>query len=70
MPLGEEFEAYEIDVLDGTVVKRTLTSPTPNITYSETDQIADWGSAQASYAIAIYQMSGTIGRGAAGRAVI
>ena len=26
MPLGEDFESYEVDILDGTMVKRTLAS--------------------------------------------
>ena len=70
VPLGEDIEAYEVDVLDNGVVKRTVTSSGPQIIYSEAEQIADWGGVQPNYEVAIYQISGTSGRGAAGRAVL
>ncbi|WP_334181023.1 phage tail protein [Pseudomonas nitroreducens] len=62
-PVGETTEAYEIDVLSGTTVKRTISVTSPAWTYSATDQIADFGSAQSSITFRIYQLSGTVGRG-------
>lgn len=65
VPLGEDTERYEVDVLDGVSVKRTLVSTSPNVTYSAAEQIADFGSVQASVNVAVHQMSAIYGRGAA-----
>lgn len=66
VPLNEESEAYEIDVLDlgspGGVV-RTLSGSSFPIPYSAADQTADFGSPQASIAVVVYQLSATVGRG-------
>jgi hypothetical protein len=62
-PLGEASEAYEIDIMDGASVKRTLTSATPDATYSASDQIADFGAAQAAITVRVYQISARVGRG-------
>jgi len=66
-PLFEEAEAYEIDILDGAAVKRTLASATTSVVYTAAQQVADWGAplaAPASLDIVIYQLSTTFGRGA------
>lgn len=65
-PLAEDVEAYEIDIMDGGAVVRTLTVSTPVATYSEADQITDFGSAQTTLIFNVYQMSGQYGRGIAG----
>ncbi len=70
VPLGEETELYEVDILDGINVKRTLNASTAQVSYGEAEQVADWGSVQAGYEVAVYQISGTVGRGAAGRALV
>ena len=64
-PLGELYEAYEIDVMaaNHTTVLRTLTSTTPTVIYSIANQIADFGSQPNSVEVNIYQMSDFIGRG-------
>jgi hypothetical protein len=67
-PLGEASESYEVDILDGSTVVRTLTSTTPTVTYTDAQQIADFGSSQSQVDLAIYQMSATVGRGYAGAA--
>ena len=46
MPLGEESERYEIDILDGATVMRTLSARLPDVTYTAAQQIADFGAAQ------------------------
>jgi len=64
--LGEASESYAIDVYaDGsyTTVKRTLTASTPSCVYSSADQVADFGSAQGTLYLKIYQISAVIGRG-------
>lgn len=63
MPLGEEIEAYEVDILDGGAVVRTLSAPEPGVVYSEAQQVADWGAPQPSYSVRIFQLSATHGRG-------
>lgn len=62
-PVGEASEAYEIDVMDGSTVARTITASTPSFAYSAADQSTDFGSAQASITFRIYQLSATVGRG-------
>ncbi|WP_367115858.1 hypothetical protein [Hyphomicrobium sp.] len=63
VPLGEDAEGYEIDILDGASVKRTLTSVTPVAIYTSAQQTADFGSPQPAYDIRVYQLSATYGRG-------
>jgi hypothetical protein len=70
VPLAEDTERYEIDILDGAAVVRTMTSATPECLYAEADQIADFGSAQESLAVAVYQMSAAYGRGTPKFAVV
>jgi hypothetical protein len=40
VPLFEASEKYEIDILSGTTVKRTITATTPSIAYSAADQVS------------------------------
>lgn len=68
VPLGEEMQRYEIDILDGTDVMRTIVSDTPSAIYTATQQTSDFGAPQASVSVAIYQMSAAYGRGAPARA--
>lgn len=62
-PLGEASEAYEIDILSGSTVVRTISSSAPSMTYTAAQQTADFGSAQASISARIYQLSAVVGRG-------
>ncbi len=64
VPLSEESESYEVDILDSGTVVRTLSSATPAVTYSAADQTTDFGAPQASVDVAVYQLSATMGRGA------
>ena len=67
VPLGEEAEAYGVEILDGAAVKRTLSASTTSVVYSATDQAADWGALLApgdTLDIRIFQLSSLIGRGA------
>jgi hypothetical protein len=70
VPLGEDAEAYEIDILDGGVVKRTISASTPSAVYASVDQIADFGSVQSAVSIIVYQTNTLFGRGAARAAVV
>jgi len=61
--LGETSEAYEVDIMDGSTVKRTLTATTPSVLYTSAMQITDFGSNQSSVTVKIYQLSSVVGRG-------
>ena len=63
VPLGEDDERYDIDILDGADVVRTLTATVPSATYTSADQTADFGSPQSAIALRIFQLSPTRGRG-------
>jgi hypothetical protein len=70
VPLGEEREAYELDIFAGGTLVRTLTSDGPRVLYAAADETFDFESPQASLAIAVYQLSTTIGRGTPARAIL
>jgi hypothetical protein len=70
VPLGETEERFEIDILDGPTVKRTLTTTEPAATYTAAQQTADFGSPQSSVSLRVYQMSATRGRGTAAAASV
>ncbi|MBL8590874.1 MAG: glycoside hydrolase/phage tail family protein [Methylobacteriaceae bacterium] len=70
IPLGEAGESYEIDVLAGPLVKRTLVGASPTIVYADADELADFGAAQTALSLRIRQMSATVGRGFALAATI
>jgi len=62
-PLGEENERYEIDVMSGATVLRTIEVTSETASYSAANQTTDFGSPQASISLKIYQMSASVGRG-------
>ena len=67
VPLAEDSEAYEVEIRDGSTVKRTLTTSTTSVLYTAAQQTADWGAPLGpgqSLSIRIYQLSALIGRGA------
>ncbi len=66
----EATEAYEIDILNGDTVVRTINAATTSATYSAADQTTDFGGAQNVLSIAVYQINSTIGRGYAGKAIV
>ncbi|MET0155469.1 MAG: glycoside hydrolase TIM-barrel-like domain-containing protein [Rickettsiales bacterium] len=67
VPLSEESEAYEVDILDGATVLRTIAATSPSCAYSAAQQTADFGSPQASVDVVVYQLSALVGRGRGGR---
>jgi hypothetical protein len=70
VPLGEDSERYEIDILDGSTVKRTLSTNAASVVYTAADQTADFGAPQASVHVRVTQMSAALGRGTPRDAVI
>jgi hypothetical protein len=63
VPLNEESERYEIDILNGPTVVRTIAVTGPAATYTAAQQTADFGTPQSSIAVRVYQLSATVGRG-------
>ncbi len=81
VPLGEESEAYEVDILNGQTVVRTITAVassggsvvTPSsrqALYSAADQTTDFGAEQGTLSLRTYQLSATVGRGFPGSAIV
>lgn len=70
VPLSEAQELYEVDVLDGSNVKRTLHATSPQVTYTSADQTVDFGGPQSAVTVHVYQISAVIGRGSARMAVV
>jgi len=71
IPLSEESERYEVEIMSGVTLKRTiigLTSPTA--LYTSAQQVTDFGSAQSSVVVNVYQLSVAVGRGYTGVATI
>lgn len=67
VPMTEEQEAYEVEILDGAAVKRVLSTTTTNAVYAAAEQTADWGALLGpgdTLDIRIYQLSALVGRGA------
>jgi hypothetical protein len=57
-----------VEILDGTTVKRTLSTTTTSITYTAAQQTADWGALLGpgdTLDIRIHQLSALVGHGAA-----
>jgi hypothetical protein len=69
-PLAEESERYEVDIVSGSSVVRTLAASTPAVIYAAAQQIADFGTVQGSVAVRIVQLSAVYGRGIATAAVV
>lgn len=65
VPLGEDYERYEVDILDDGEVVRTLASDVPSAVYTAAQQMADFGSPRDVYRVRVYQLSASYGRGTA-----
>ncbi len=66
VPLAEDLESYDVQILDGMTVKRTLTSSTTSVLYIAAQQTADWGAPlgpSQTLSLRIFQLSNRLGRG-------
>lgn len=70
VPLAEDAERYEIDILAGADVVRTLTATGPSAVYTASDQFADFGALQAALGVRVVQISSAWGRGAPREAIV
>lgn len=69
-PLFEDSEAYQIDILNGSTVVRTLSASSQTAPYTAAQQTTDFGSPQSSLSVAVYQLNSVIGRGEPARATV
>jgi len=63
VPLGEDAEAYTLDILSGATVVRSMTCATPAALYANADELADFGAPQTSLRVRVAQLSSTVGAG-------
>lgn len=64
VPLGEEIEAYEIEICDGDAVKRVIAASSAQAVYATAEQEADFGGTDfGPLDITVYQLSRAFGRG-------
>ncbi len=70
VPLGEEREAYVLEILDGATVIRAFNVSEPSTLYTSTDELADFGTEQTSFSIRVAQLSATAGRGFAAESIL
>lgn len=68
VPLGEDGERYDVDILDGSSVVRTLAAAAPEAVYAAADEVADFGAPQDTLALRVAQVSASVGRGFPGEA--
>lgn len=71
VPLGEEGEAYEIDIMESETVLRTIETSASAATYSAAEQVADFGNtAFSTLSVRVFQVSPLFGRGVAREAAL
>lgn len=70
LPLDDTVESYQVDIMSGSIVKRTISSTSPTCSYSAADQTTDFGGVQLSLLVNVYQMSTIVGRGTVGAKTI
>jgi hypothetical protein len=56
VPLDEDAESYEIRIMDGSTVKRTLTSSTQSVTYTYAQQVTDFGTFKRTLEVQVRQV--------------
>lgn len=63
VPLGESSELYQVEILDGANVVRSFTVTAPRVTYTASEQTADFGSLQPIVIARISQIAPDFGPG-------
>ena len=69
-PLGEDSESYQVDIMNGAAVMRTIAASSPTASYTAAQQSSDFGSPQSSITVKVYQLSSRVGRGFPANATI
>jgi hypothetical protein len=70
VPLGEDAEAYVVEILSGGDVVRTLPAVQPTVLYAAADELADFGAPQSALTVRVTQLSATVGAGFAATATL
>ncbi len=70
VPLGEEREAYRVEILDGGDVVRQIETTEPRALYANGDEIEDFSTLQSSIALRVSQVSAVAGAGHPSSAVL
>lgn len=70
VPLGDDAEAYELDIFANGSVVRTLASTQQSLAYTAAEQIDDFGSLPTTLECEVCQISSTYGRGAPKRIIL
>jgi hypothetical protein len=65
VPLGEDSEAYRVDILSGSSLIRSIAVSAPQALYAVGDEISDFGAPQTVLHLRVMQISGTVGAGQA-----
>lgn len=63
LPLAEVEELYLLQIMNGAVVVRSVSVPSPDFDYTEAMQLADFGALQTSLAFRVAQVSAAYGPG-------
>jgi hypothetical protein len=63
VPLGEDAESYELDILQGAALKRRVAVAAPFYLYPAAAELADFGGPQAALTLRVAQASAAVGRG-------
>lgn len=64
IPLGEATELYQLDILNGASVKRSIQTSSPSHLYLNADVLSDFGTGPSAITLRIAQLSATFGPGA------
>ncbi|HWK88178.1 MAG TPA: glycoside hydrolase/phage tail family protein [Xanthobacteraceae bacterium] len=70
VPLGEDTEAYRIEILSGDEVVRAAETASSQFSYAAADEIADFGAPQSELTVRIRQLSAVAGAGRPQTAVL
>jgi hypothetical protein len=62
-PLGEDTQAYRVEIVSADSVVRTLETTTPSALYAAADELADFGAPQTSLRVRVAQISSAVGAG-------
>jgi hypothetical protein len=63
VPLNEEREAYRLEILDGTTLRRTIETSSPEHSYTAAEQAEDFGGPASAFTARIAQLSAAAGAG-------
>jgi hypothetical protein len=63
VPLGETAERYQVEIRDGTTLKRRYEVTAPVVLYPAAAELADFGAPQSTLAVTLMQLSPEAGPG-------